>query len=94
MGALKGWHIVVLLIVVLLLFGAPKLPELARSIGKSLHILKEEAKSLTADDDEPKPSAPPAAPAPSAQAQNDAANTSTTDVSGEATTGNTEARDK
>jgi sec-independent protein translocase protein TatA len=51
MGALRGWHIVVLLVVILLLFGAPKLPELARSIGKSLHILKDEAKSLTSDDD-------------------------------------------
>ena len=51
MGALRGLHIVVLLVVVLLLFGAPKLPELARSIGKSLHILKDEAKSLTSDED-------------------------------------------
>jgi len=52
MGALRGWHIVVLLIVVLLLFGAPKLPELARSVGKSLRILKEETKALTSDDDD------------------------------------------
>ncbi len=51
MGALRGWHIVVLLIVVLLLFGAPRLPDLARSLGKSLRILKEEAKALTSDDD-------------------------------------------
>ncbi|WP_291377845.1 Sec-independent protein translocase subunit TatA [Demequina sp.] len=51
MGALRGWHIVVLLIVVLLLFGAPRLPELARSIGKSLRILKDETKALTSDDD-------------------------------------------
>ena len=50
MGALRGWHIVVLLVVVLLLFGAPRLPELARSIGKSLRILKDETKSLTSDD--------------------------------------------
>lgn len=49
MGALKGGHIVVLLVVILLLFGAPKLPELARSIGKSLNILKEETRTLTSD---------------------------------------------
>lgn len=49
MGALRGWHIVVLLVVVLLLFGAPKLPELARSIGKSLNILKDETRQLTSD---------------------------------------------
>lgn len=57
MGALRGWHIVVLLVVVLLLFGAPKLPELARSIGKSLHILKDEAKSLTSDEEKDKDNA-------------------------------------
>lgn len=57
MGALRGWHIIVLLVVILLLFGAPKLPELARSIGKSLHILKDEAKSLTSDDDATKANA-------------------------------------
>lgn len=50
MGALRGWHIVVLLVVILLLFGAPKLPELARSIGKSLRILKDETKALSSDD--------------------------------------------
>ncbi len=49
MGALRGWHIVVLLVVVLLLFGAPKLPELAKSVGKSLRILKDETKSLSSD---------------------------------------------
>lgn len=52
MGALRGWHIVVLLVVILLLFGAPKLPELARSIGKSLRILKDETKALSKDSDE------------------------------------------
>lgn len=57
MGALRGWHIIVLLVVILLLFGAPKLPELARSIGKSLHILKDEAKSLTSDEDATKANA-------------------------------------
>ncbi len=58
MGALRGWHIVVLLVVVLLLFGSAKLPDLARSVGKSLRILKEETKALTSDDDaKPKPPA-------------------------------------
>jgi len=44
---MKPWHIVVLLVVILLLFGAPRLPDLARSIGKSLNILKEETQNLT-----------------------------------------------
>ncbi len=47
---MKPWHIVVVLIVVLLLFGAPRLPELARSIGKSLNILKEETQTLRGDE--------------------------------------------
>ena len=59
LGNLRGWHILVLLVVVLLLFGAPKLPELARNLGKSLNILKEETQNLRdpkpEDDDEGKP---------------------------------------
>lgn len=39
---LSGWEIPVLLIVIILLFGAKRLPDLARSVGKSMRILKEE----------------------------------------------------
>jgi sec-independent protein translocase protein TatA len=46
-------EIIIILVIVVLLFGAPKLPELARSIGKSMRILKDETKSL-ANDDEPR----------------------------------------
>jgi len=49
----KPIHYVVLLVVVLLLFGAPKLPELARNLGKSLRILKEETQALASDDGAP-----------------------------------------
>jgi len=50
MNALKPWHIIVLLVVVLLLFGARRLPDLARSVGQSLKIFKSEVKDLTDDD--------------------------------------------
>jgi len=50
MNALKPWHIIVLLVVVLLLFGARRLPDLARSVGQSLKIFKNEVKDLTDDD--------------------------------------------
>ncbi len=42
---LRGWEIPLLLIVVILLFGAKRLPELARSVGKSMRILKDEVGS-------------------------------------------------
>jgi sec-independent protein translocase protein TatA len=46
-------HILVLAIIALVIFGGPKLPDFARNLGKTLRILKDEAKSLTSDD-EPK----------------------------------------
>ena len=42
-------HWIIVLIVVLVLFGAQKLPDLARSIGKSAKILKEEMNDLSQD---------------------------------------------
>jgi sec-independent protein translocase protein TatA len=39
-------EIILILVVVLLLFGAPKLPTLARSLGQSMKILKDETKGL------------------------------------------------
>ncbi|QEO12990.1 twin-arginine translocase TatA/TatE family subunit [Agromyces intestinalis] len=40
-----GWHALIILVVILLLFGAPKLPALARSLGQSMKILKNEVRS-------------------------------------------------
>lgn len=48
---LTGWHFLIILVVVLLLFGAPKLPGLARSLGQSMKIFKSEIKSDTVDGD-------------------------------------------
>ncbi len=50
MNALKPWHIGVLLVVIILLFGAKRLPDLAKSVGQSLKIFKSEVKDLTDDD--------------------------------------------
>lgn len=41
-GNLSGPTLLVILFIVLLLFGAPKLPALARSLGQSMRILKKE----------------------------------------------------
>jgi len=50
MGALRPWHIAVLVVVLILLFGAKRLPDAARSLGRSLRIIKAETKSLQDDD--------------------------------------------
>ncbi|TFC78173.1 twin-arginine translocase TatA/TatE family subunit [Cryobacterium sp. TMS1-20-1] len=46
---LSGWHFVIILFVVLLFFGAPKLPALARSLGQSMKIFRTELKSESGD---------------------------------------------
>lgn len=45
-NGIQGWHIVILVILALLLFGAPKLPGLARSVGQSLRIFKSEVRQM------------------------------------------------
>jgi sec-independent protein translocase protein TatA len=47
---LTGWHFLIILVVILLLFGAPKLPGLARSLGQSMKIFKSEITPERTDD--------------------------------------------
>lgn len=42
-------HILILVIVILLIFGAPKLPMIAKNIGKSLKVFKSEVDDLRGD---------------------------------------------
>ncbi|MGI9825119.1 twin-arginine translocase TatA/TatE family subunit [Agromyces sp. Marseille-Q5079] len=46
---LTGWHFLIILVIILLLFGAPKLPALARSLGQSMKILKSEVRDPDAE---------------------------------------------
>lgn len=55
MGDLQPWHIIVLLIIVLLLFGAKRLPEIGRSLGSSAR----EFKKGISGDETAKTSVPP-----------------------------------
>jgi sec-independent protein translocase protein TatA len=50
MGQLGAPEILLILLVVVLLFGAKKLPELARGSGRALRIFKSETKGLIEDD--------------------------------------------
>ncbi|WP_232676880.1 twin-arginine translocase TatA/TatE family subunit [Nocardioides sp. R-C-SC26] len=79
-GMPQGAEWLVILAIVVLVFGAAKLPDLARGTGQALRIFKAETKGLKDDDDTdgaeppvppalpPVQEAPPAAPQSSEQA--------------------------
>jgi len=87
-GGIGPPEIILILLVIVLLFGAKKLPETARGLGRSLRIFKAETKSMKDDDavdatevrEEPSPAPPevearreePAAPPVSAPVSNPA----------------------
>lgn len=51
---LNGWEWIIILVIVLLLWGGPKLPGLAKSLAQSMRVFKKEIKT----DDAAKPEAP------------------------------------
>src|SRR5437879_12528083 len=61
MGWEAPWHWVVLAIVVIALFGYKKLPDAARSLGRSLRIFRTEIKGMSQDDADRKAAAEPKA---------------------------------
>ncbi|MFD6278032.1 Sec-independent protein translocase subunit TatA [Streptomyces sp. NPDC060209] len=48
-NGLEPWHLMILAIVVIVLFGSKKLPDSARALGQSLRILKSETKAMKED---------------------------------------------
>ncbi len=50
-NAFQGWHLLIILVVILLLFGAAKLPALAKSMGQSARVFKGEMKAMKNDDE-------------------------------------------
>ncbi len=48
---LNGWHAVIVIGVIVLLFGATKLPQLAKSVGQSMRILRKETSSAVDTDE-------------------------------------------
>jgi sec-independent protein translocase protein TatA len=63
LGELSPWHLLILAAVVLVLFGAKKLPDSARSLGRAMRIFKAETSGLRSDDktDDGQPQAAPPA---------------------------------
>lgn len=55
-------EILLILVVLVLLFGAKRLPDTARSLGKSMRIFKSETRAMREDDDEPRPQTVPEPP--------------------------------
>ena len=51
MFGLKNYQLLVVAIIIIGLFGLPKLPDVARSLGRSLRIVRDETKGLVKDDD-------------------------------------------
>lgn len=76
---LGGWTGLILLLVVILLFAAPKLPQLARSLGQSMTIFKKEIKNK--DEDAPAAAETTSTPAPAQAPASPAASTEGTDSS-------------
>ncbi|MEU9101920.1 Sec-independent protein translocase subunit TatA [Streptomyces sp. NPDC048361] len=74
-NGLEPWHLLIVAVVLILLFGSKKLPDTARALGKSLRILKSETKAMREDGSAMAPAAttpvahvtpaPAPAPAPS-----------------------------
>lgn len=69
-------HILILILVLIIVFGASKLPDIARNIGKSAKVLKSELSDLSEDDntkqvtaETPAPQISASSPAPTQNAQ-------------------------
>ncbi|UVI34381.1 Sec-independent protein translocase subunit TatA [Brevibacterium spongiae] len=45
-------QIAIVILIIVIIFGAPKLPQLARSLGQSMKIFKSEVKDLRDDDED------------------------------------------
>ncbi|MEU9451360.1 Sec-independent protein translocase subunit TatA [Streptomyces sp. NPDC048277] len=49
-NGLEPWHLLIVAIVFIVLFGSRKLPDTARALGKSMRILKSEAKAMKTEE--------------------------------------------
>jgi sec-independent protein translocase protein TatA len=57
-NVLQPWHVIVAVVVLIVVFGSKRLPDAARSLGKSMRIFKSEIRELQHEgkpEDPPKP---------------------------------------
>jgi len=60
-----GWpHLLIIAVLLVVLFGAKRLPDAARGIGRSMHIFKTEVRSMQEEQEGTNPPAGPPSPAP------------------------------
>ncbi|MGV9823853.1 Sec-independent protein translocase subunit TatA [Nocardia xishanensis] len=50
-GAISPWHVLVVVLIFLLFFGSKRLPDAARSIGRSMRIFKSEVSQMQAENE-------------------------------------------
>jgi sec-independent protein translocase protein TatA len=68
-GPLSVWELLIILAVLLLLFGARRLPEMGRSLGRGMREFKDAVTGKVEDEEPaelPRPAPPPPAPPPPA----------------------------
>lgn len=49
-NALEPWHLLIVVLVIIVVFGSKKLPDSARALGKSLRILRSETRAMKEED--------------------------------------------
>jgi sec-independent protein translocase protein TatA len=66
-GLTQPWHIVLILLIALLLFGGKRLPEIGRSLGSGMREFKDSITGNTPPDPPQQPTPPAETPAPAPQ---------------------------
>ncbi|MET4782535.1 twin-arginine translocase TatA/TatE family subunit [Glaciihabitans sp. UYNi722] len=77
LSGLTGWHALIILAVIVLIFGAAKLPGLAKSVGQSMKIFKNEIKTPEQEKKTGEDSAQLNETSPEVRAQTDSTKSST-----------------
>jgi sec-independent protein translocase protein TatA len=67
MGEFSPWHLLIVAAAFMLLFGANKLPQMARSVGQSMRIFKAEIRAVSGENEPERPPPTAASPPPATE---------------------------